>query len=398
LPALDFKEIPLANGSDGNQDTFELLCKEYLEFIGLNVLVGPDRGQDGGRDLIVVESRSGVLGNNEFIWLVSCKHKSHSGKSVSDKDEEDIVGRVESHGAHGFIGFYSTVPSSGLTSKLERYKTNGKLIYKIINYTDIEKNLLNTSTGRNIAKRYFPISYNKWEPINTLSEPSYILSNFEATLSQASYANANGYWLSIVADYGKGYRIFDSTAKHYIWDWSIQLFQSIFQHNEFRKRSGSEYVELSFPNDEFAPPIFRAKYTNNGIVTIQWRGDSSAIYLDWVIALCLESVIQIINSPVVNGLNPLRLGFALSNAPEQGLSTAAVLKSNSTNRYLKSINSLWCVSLDEDTEVDDYIKFFIDHTLATWGYLDYEDQLSNLSLKLVKTDFLLRQNNLSSFT
>jgi hypothetical protein len=394
MPALDFKEIPSANGSDGTQDTFELLCNEYLEFIGLNILVGPDRGQDGGRDLIVVETRTGVLGNSEFKWLVSCKHKSHSGKSVLDSDEEDILGRVQSHGAHGFIGFYSTVPSSGLTNKLERYKTNGNLIYKIINLTDIEKNLINTSKGRSIAKRYFPLSYSKWESNSIPSEPSSMLSNFHTTLSQASYANANGYWLSIVADYGEGYRLFESSSKHYIWNWSIQLFQSIFQYNEFRRRSGKDYVELSFPDDEFAPPIFRVNYTNNGIVTIQWRGDSSAIYLDWIIALCLDAVVKIINSPIVAGLSPIRLGFALSNAPEQGISTSTVFKSNTTTQYFRSRGSTWMSSVDEIIEIDDYIKFFVNHTLSSWGYIDYEEKLDVLSLKIVRTEFLLRQNNL----
>ncbi len=396
MPALDFKEIPLANGSDGTQDTFELLCKEYFEFIGLNVLVGPDRGQDGGRDLIVVESRTGVLGNTEFKWLVSCKHRAHSGKSVSDREEDDIAGRVESHGTNGFIGFYSTLPSSGLTNKLERYKLNGKLTYKIINHNDIEKDLLNTSTGRSIAKRYFPISYARWESINAPSRPiSYVQPGFEATLSQASHANANGYWLSIIADYGEGYRVFDSNAKHFIWNWAIQLFQSIFPQNEFQRSSSSEYTQLSFPKDEFAPITFRVRFNNNGIVTVQWRGDSQVIYLDWIIALCLDAVVQIFNSPVVNGLPPIRLGFTLSNAPEQGISTSIVLKSTATSRYLKSINSLWESSIDDSCDIDDYIKFFIDCTLSKWGYIDYEDQLANLSLRHVKTEFLLRQNNLN---
>ena len=47
---LDFKEIPPANGSDGDQDKFELFAREYIEAIGLEIVSGPDRGQDGGRD------------------------------------------------------------------------------------------------------------------------------------------------------------------------------------------------------------------------------------------------------------------------------------------------------------------------------------------------------------
>ena len=34
MPQLDFKEIPLANLADGEQDTFELFAREFLELFG----------------------------------------------------------------------------------------------------------------------------------------------------------------------------------------------------------------------------------------------------------------------------------------------------------------------------------------------------------------------------
>lgn len=177
MPVLDFTEIPRANSSDGKQDTFELFAKEYMRLLELQILVGPDRGQDGGRDLIVSEQRSGILGNTEVKWLVSCKHKAHSGSSVLDGDEHDIMDRVRSHGAVGFIGFYSTVPSSGLSGKLERLKQNERLQYKIIDPSDIESLLLVTPEGRELAKRYFPVSFEKWELKN--HEPSNLFYKYE---------------------------------------------------------------------------------------------------------------------------------------------------------------------------------------------------------------------------
>ncbi|MFF2909771.1 hypothetical protein [Paenibacillus sp. NPDC057934] len=163
MPALDFREIPRANGSNGQQDTFELLAKEFFRLLNMRIIIGPDRGQDGGRDLIVEEQRQGVLGTTVFKWLVSCKHKAHSCKSVLDSDEQDITDRVCSHGAKGFIGFYSTLPSSGLSSKLERLKQKRLLDYKIFDSSDIEAALLDNAKGVKIAKRYFPISYAKWK-------------------------------------------------------------------------------------------------------------------------------------------------------------------------------------------------------------------------------------------
>ena len=71
MPQLDFKEIPQANLSNGEQDTFEMFAREFLELLGYEILSGPDRGSDLGRDLIVQEIRTGVGGETHIKWLVS---------------------------------------------------------------------------------------------------------------------------------------------------------------------------------------------------------------------------------------------------------------------------------------------------------------------------------------
>lgn len=124
MPRLDFKEIAQANKATGDQDSFELLAGEFLELGGYKILSGPDRGNDLGRDLIALETRPGVGRETHVKWLVSCKHKAHSGKSVGLGDEQDIVDRVRAHNCVGFIGFYSTLPSSSLTQKLTSIKSN----------------------------------------------------------------------------------------------------------------------------------------------------------------------------------------------------------------------------------------------------------------------------------
>ena len=115
MPQLDFKEIPQANLASGEQDTFELFARDFLDLYGFEVLSGPDRGSDLGRDLIVLERRTGVGGETQVRWLVSCKHKAHSGQSVGLSDEQDISDRLRAHGCNGFIGFYSTLPAASLT-------------------------------------------------------------------------------------------------------------------------------------------------------------------------------------------------------------------------------------------------------------------------------------------
>lgn len=75
MAVLDFKEIPEAHVANGLQDTFELFAREFLEFMGFKIISIPDRGADGGVDLIVEEHRHGIGGVTIVRWLVSCKHK-----------------------------------------------------------------------------------------------------------------------------------------------------------------------------------------------------------------------------------------------------------------------------------------------------------------------------------
>jgi len=86
--------------------------------IGYTTVEGPSRGPDGGKDLIVSESRKGVGGETRIRWLVSCKHKAVSKKAVGVGDEPSILERVKSKRCQGFMGFYSTLPSSGLASRI----------------------------------------------------------------------------------------------------------------------------------------------------------------------------------------------------------------------------------------------------------------------------------------
>lgn len=83
MPVLDFKEIPEAHKATGLQDTFELFSRDFLAFLGYKIISDPDRGADGGVDIIAEEKRTGVGGETIIRWLVSCKHKAHSGNSVN---------------------------------------------------------------------------------------------------------------------------------------------------------------------------------------------------------------------------------------------------------------------------------------------------------------------------
>lgn len=161
MAALDFKEIAQANLGSGVQDSFELLTRDFLEFLGYKIILDPSRGADGGKDLVVEERRTGVGGDTFVKWLVSCKHNAHSGGSVNPTLEANIRDRVEANGCTGFIGVYSTLPSGGLKTAVEGLK--GKIEAQIFDCERIEGRLLGNSAGLHIAKRYFPASMSKWQ-------------------------------------------------------------------------------------------------------------------------------------------------------------------------------------------------------------------------------------------
>lgn len=164
MSILDFKEIPEAHIASGLQDTFELFARDFLRFFGYKIITDPDRGADGGVDLVVEESRTGVGGETLIRWLVSCKHKAFSGNSVNPSDDANIRDRVEANECQGFIGFYSTIASAGLARNLGGLK--GKIEYQIFDREKIEGHLLHSARGLEIAERFFPKSLSSWKTEN----------------------------------------------------------------------------------------------------------------------------------------------------------------------------------------------------------------------------------------
>ncbi|MFZ0052571.1 MAG: hypothetical protein WAK96_12420, partial [Desulfobaccales bacterium] len=150
---IDFLEIP----EDGEQ--WELFARDFLLESGFFIESAPDRGADGGKDMLVSEQLSGNLNKYRFTWLVSCKHFAKSKKSVSESDEPNIRERLEGFAANGFLGFYSTVPSAAFNTRLNQLKEAGKIQdFKFFDYKLIENYLIRLGYSK-ILMRYFPKSY-----------------------------------------------------------------------------------------------------------------------------------------------------------------------------------------------------------------------------------------------
>ena len=183
MAMLDFKEIPPADTGNGDQDSFELFAREFFaEVLHFEIVSEPNRGADGGKDLIAVEHQIGSLSSTDIRWLISCKHKAHSGHSVKPTDEESIIDRLKQHNANGFIGFYSTIPSTGLNERLDSFRSSEYKI-EVFNHERIESELIKAKRN-DIIQRFFPISYNNALIKTQKNEPSIILGKYEPLLCE----------------------------------------------------------------------------------------------------------------------------------------------------------------------------------------------------------------------
>lgn len=158
---IDFSEI-----QDG--ETWELFARDFLQEMGFFIESSPDRGPDGGKDIFITEELKGSLGNYKFRWLVSCKHFAKGNKSVQETDEINIQERIDGFGADGFIGFYSTLPSSGLNNRLNQLRNNRKIKdFKVFDHKLIENYLVRLGYST-IMMRYLPKNYRELSPLRLI--------------------------------------------------------------------------------------------------------------------------------------------------------------------------------------------------------------------------------------
>ena len=161
---IDYTEI------DEDGEIWELFTRDLLNELGFYIESSPSRGADAGKDLIAKEKIRGKIGSYDFKWLVSCKHFAGSSRSVSESHEQNILERVKDFGADGFIGFYSTIASSGLNSRLESLKQNSEIVdFQIFDRKLIESHLIQAGYSF-LLMRYFPNSYKEIRPINNLTD------------------------------------------------------------------------------------------------------------------------------------------------------------------------------------------------------------------------------------
>jgi len=164
-----------------NDEDWEFFATDFLDFLGFTILVYPSRGADGGKDAIV--EKDGIR------YIVSAKHFIKSNESVKPSKEQSISDRIIRHKAQGFIGFYSTLPSTGLSEILIGLEHYGYIVH-IFDKNKISDYLPKIPSG--ILQKYglpnqikYVMNVNSYIPLNCLSCGADILSDDLIRLSLA---------------------------------------------------------------------------------------------------------------------------------------------------------------------------------------------------------------------
>jgi hypothetical protein len=160
MTIIDLCEIGTSKHQGSVGERFEMFAADFLRTLGLEILEGPDRGADDGRDLIASESLSGSLSRRSIRWLVSVKHFAHSGDAVSNRAEERIRDRVNHFNADGFLAFYSTIPTASLGRHLAKLRTDG-LRVEVFDGARICQELIAQPALWPVMRQYLPISYRR---------------------------------------------------------------------------------------------------------------------------------------------------------------------------------------------------------------------------------------------
>ncbi|SDK21265.1 restriction endonuclease [Sediminibacillus albus] len=172
IKVIDFKELP----EDGI--LFEQLIREIFIREGFEIHwtgVGPDQG----KDLVLIEKASGPFSRFERKWLVECKHKAISGKSLGINEINSMVDSCRSIGAEGYLLACSTQPTSGLVKRLEDTQQASGILFKYWDSIEIEKRLFQPNSFP-LIHMFFSNSSSKvgWRIYNSES-PSFWAANYK---------------------------------------------------------------------------------------------------------------------------------------------------------------------------------------------------------------------------
>lgn len=136
-------------------EDFEFLIEALLIAKGFVIKSRPGRGPDRGKDIIATRTITDDMGVvHAEKWLIECKHHFVSGKSVTEKDLNNIGPRMQVHHANRYLVATSTLLSEVARDQISAISEDPSNIRMAIFWTrtDIEQLL---STYRDVWERFF---------------------------------------------------------------------------------------------------------------------------------------------------------------------------------------------------------------------------------------------------
>lgn len=119
------------------------------------------RGADEGKDLMVTTWVSDCVITRQFKWLVQCKHKAKSKRSVQladFKNDPFFVDVVRHHGADGYLLVCSTRPSGNLQSRFDTLTADNSNPYHFVIW-DGTKVCEEALKKPDLIQQFFPVYY-----------------------------------------------------------------------------------------------------------------------------------------------------------------------------------------------------------------------------------------------
>ena len=141
-----------------SSDEFEAFARDVLTAHQLQPIPDATREDDGCKDMVCVKQGSDAVETSLQRWLVSCKNFAVQETSVGVNHEVAILDRMNALQCDGFIGFYATVATSYLVTRLKTLKSRSQkgFDFKIYDYSEIEKLLdsLDVQQSSPLIERY----------------------------------------------------------------------------------------------------------------------------------------------------------------------------------------------------------------------------------------------------
>ena len=136
-------------------EEFELLCRDLLDSLGIQIIDGPARGSDRKKDMIIQYTVKDKLGRLQtYKLLVQCKNKAKSQKSIYEKDLGDIRSACQIHNTNGYFLITSTIPSVNVQDILKAINNEGRYFTHYWDKYLLEKYISECKDGLDILERY----------------------------------------------------------------------------------------------------------------------------------------------------------------------------------------------------------------------------------------------------